>query len=183
MSLLNGILGASADIDPARSPHWLWPEPAELIYGSISSIVVFAVIYKFAGPMIKKSFADRTARIQAEMDAAADAVRDAEAEAADIRQAAGDIASERARLMAEAEAQAAEILASGRQRIDAEVAELEARAETDAAALGGRIGDELRSEIATLSSEATRRLLADTLDDAAQQQMIESFIQKVGSSS
>jgi F-type H+-transporting ATPase subunit b len=86
-------------------------------------------------------------------------------------------------LLAEADAQAADILSDGRARIDAEVAELEARAAADAASMGDRLGDELRAQIVSLSAEVTQRLLAETLDDAAQQQMIEGFIQKVGSSS
>jgi len=61
--------------------------------------------------------------------------------------------------------------------------QLEARAAADAASMGDRLGDELRAQIVSLSAEVTQRLLAETLDDAAQQQMIEGFIQKVGSSS
>jgi len=41
----------------------------------------------------------------------------------------------------------------------------------------------VRTEISRLAAEVSDRLLADTLDDSAQQALIESFIQKVGSSS
>ena len=181
MSLL-AILAADEPIDDARSIHWLFPAPAELIYGTIASLIIFGVIYKFAKPAVKKYFADRTAGIQGELDSSAQAKVEAETEAAEIRQAAGDIGAERQRLLAEADAQAEQLLVDGRARLEAEVAELEARAEADIVATAGRAGDELRAEISGLASAATERLLAGGLDDATQQDLIEGFISKVGQS-
>jgi F-type H+-transporting ATPase subunit b len=60
------------------------------------------------------------------------------------------------------------------------MAELEARAESDIAAAAGRGSDELRSEIARYSGEAVDRIVSDTLDAAAQQDLIEGFIARVG---
>ncbi len=97
-------LFAAEDIDPARSVHWLWPEQAELIYGTIASLLIFGALCKFAGPAIKKAMADRTQGIQTELDESAAAKTEAEAEAARIRQAAGDIDAERQRLFADADA-------------------------------------------------------------------------------
>ena len=82
------------------------------------------------------------------------AKRDAEAEAAQIRQSLGNIEAERQRLLAEADAQAEALLADGRARLDTEVAELEAKADADIAAGAGRAGDELRAEIARLAGAA-----------------------------
>lgn len=183
MSLFGIIASEGKVIDDARSIHWLWPAQAELIYGSIASILIFGALFKFAGPAIKKAMADRTDRIQTELDESAAAQAAAEAEAADIRKAAGDIDAERQRLFAEADAQAETLLADGRERLEAEVAELEARADADLAAASGRANDELRAEISRLAAAATDRVLADgVLDDAAQQQLIENFIAKVGQS-
>ena len=120
-----------------------------------------------AGPVVKKAMADRTtARVQAELDGAATAKATAETEATDIRQALGDIDSERQRIFAEAESQAEAVLADGRQRLDAEIAELEAKADTDIAALGSRSSDELRGEIARLAGAAADRVVERSLDDA-----------------
>lgn len=168
-------------IDPARSIHWLWPADAELIYGTIASIIIFAALFKFAGPAVKKAFAARTEKIQGELDASAAAQAEATAEAAQIRQAAGDIDAERQRLFAEADAQAEQLLSEGRVRLEAEVAELNARADSDITLAGGRVGEELRAEIARLANAATEQALAaGAVDAATQQDLIESFIQKVG---
>jgi F-type H+-transporting ATPase subunit b len=167
--------------DPTVTHHWLLPELPEIIYGGLATLIVVSALVKFAGPVIKKGFTGRTARIQKELDDAAAAKAAASADATGIRSALGDIASERARLLAEADAQAAAVLAEGRQRIAAEVADMEARADADLAVARGRTGDELRSEIAMLAARATPIVVAATLDAATQHELVESFIAKVGS--
>jgi F-type H+-transporting ATPase subunit b len=182
---LIAILAAdgSEPIDDARSIHWLWPADAELIYGTLASLLIFGALFKFAGPAIKKAMADRTERIQTELDESADDQAQADAEAVDIRQAAGDIDAERQRLFAEADTQAEAVLADGRARLEQEVADLEARADADVESAAGRVGDELRAEIARLSNAATEQLIADgVVDDGTQQELIESFISRVGAS-
>lgn len=158
----------------------LLPETAELIYGGIASVIVIAALVKFAGPAVKKAMAARTETIQGELDASVTAKSDADAEAGRIRQALGDIQGERQRLLAEADAQAEAVLGDGRARLEAEVAEMEAKADADIATAAGRSSDELRTEIARRAATAADRVVADTLDAAAQQRLIDDFIQKVG---
>ncbi|MFM7820923.1 MAG: hypothetical protein ACKPAF_08860, partial [Actinomycetota bacterium] len=117
-----------------------------------------------------------------ELDGAAAARTKSESDAAGIRRALGDIEAERKKILAEAETQAAAILADGRARLVKEVAELEAKAEADLAAARGRSGEELRGEIARLSSAAMSASIAASLNDRAQQDLIEGFIKSVGAS-
>ena len=159
------------------------PEPAEIIWGGLASLIIFAALYKFAWPAIKKAMAARTAKIQAELDGAADARSGAATEAAQIRAAKGDIEAERARILAAAAAQAEQVLADGRTRLAAELAELEAKALADIDAAGARAGDELRAEIARLSTAAVDHVVTGSLDESTQQQLIETFIARVGASS
>jgi F-type H+-transporting ATPase subunit b len=160
----------------------IFPPLKELIPGTLASIIVFSLLAWKAGPIIRKSFRARTAGIQKQLDDAAAAKTAADAEAIRIREAQGDIDAERSRLYAEADAQAAALLADGRTRLAAEIAELEARAEADIASAAGRGSDELRTEIAKQSSTAVDVIVRDTLDDAAQQELIEGFIARVGAS-
>lgn len=168
--------------DPSETPHWLWPKPAELIYGGIASFIVFGLLYKLAGPAARKALADRSERIGREIEGAREAKVQAEADAAGIRSALGDVASERAKILADADAQAASLLAEGRARIVAEVADIEAKAASDISASAERGADELRAEIARLAAAATEIAVAETLDAAAQQALVEDFISKVGAS-
>jgi F-type H+-transporting ATPase subunit b len=182
VAALHQVTGAHHDIDDqgytTASP--LWPEQAELIYGGIASVLVIGLLIWKAGPLVKKAMAARTDKIQGELDAAAAAQRDAEAEAERIRQSLGNIEAERQRMLADADTQAAALLADGRARLDAEVAELQAKAESDIVAGAGRAGDEMRAEIARLASTAADRVVERSLDDATQQRLIEDYISKVG---
>jgi F-type H+-transporting ATPase subunit b len=178
MIALTLLAAAEEHID--RSHSWIWPEGYELLFGSIASVLIIALLVWKAGPIVKKSLNDRTARIQGEIDGAATAVTEADAEAAAIRQAVGDIGAERARLLAEADSHADALLVDGRARLEAEIADLHTKADADIAAVVNRSGDELRFEIAHLASGAAERVVEQTLDTDAQRRLVEDFIARVG---
>ena len=185
-AVVNFVLTADDDVTVdtkgivTHSP--IWPETSELIYGTIASLIIFALLVKYAWPVIKAAMIKRTERVQRELDNATNDKAAAELEAADIRQAKGDIAAERERLLAEARQQAAVMHRDGLARIEDEVAELQSRADAEIAASRARVSDELRAEIARLSSSAADRAVASTLDDRTQQDLVERFIQEVGAS-
>jgi F-type H+-transporting ATPase subunit b len=174
------LLAFIAAEDATQTPSKFWPEGYEMLFGIPASILVFFLLWKFAGPAIKKGMAARTAKIQGELDAGEADRAAAEAEAAQIRQAKGDIEAERRRILAEADTQAAALLEDGRVRLAQEIAELEARAEADLVAAESRTTDELRAEIARLSAAAVELVVTGALDDETQQQLIEDFIARVG---
>lgn len=174
------LIALLASENATETHHWLFPEAAEIIYGGISSLLVFFGLFKLAGPVAKKAMADRTARIQKELDDAASAKTSADAEAARIRTALGDINAERARILADAQAQAAAVLADGRTRVQTEVAELEAKAVADIQAAASRQSDELHAEIGRLTAIAVDAVLPTVLDATAQQSLVEDFISTVG---
>lgn len=152
----------------------------EVVIGGLATLIVFAMLWKFAWPTIAKSMQDRTAGIQKDLDESAAARKQAESDAADIRTSLGDIDGERARLFAAAEAQAAALLEDGRARLSQEVAEMESKSEADLAAAAGRGVDDLRADIARYASQAIEASVTGSLDDATQQELIESFIARVG---
>ena len=181
--LLQHLPRAEGDLDDSgnfTTTNWLIPEQAELIYGGIASAIIIAVLVWKAGPMARKAFRDRTERIEEELADSAQDQAQAEAKASQVRTALGDIESERRRILAEADTQAESLLADGRARLAAEISELEAKADADIAAARERVSDELRAEIARYASAAAERVVARSLDDAAQQQLIEDYIQQVG---
>lgn len=189
MSVLGVIIRITAeeelhfDSEGIVTHSWLLPETAEIIWGGLASLIIFGALVKFAGPAIKKGLAGRTEKIQKELDGAAEAKAAAAAEASGIRQAKGDIAAERARILAEADSQAAVVIEDGRARLATELSDLEAKAVADIAASRGRVNDELRAEIARLSNAAVDHVVTGSLDDATHQELIESFIARVGASS
>jgi F-type H+-transporting ATPase subunit b len=162
-----------------ESHHWLLPETFEIIYGGIASTLVIGALIKFAGPIVKKSLAARTERIQNEIDNARNARSNAETEAQQIRSALGDISSERARILAEADAAAAAVLSEGRARVANEMADVEAKALADIANASGRVQDELASDIKRLARIASDKVIASAMNDSVRQDLIENFISGV----
>jgi len=163
-----------------QTPSAIWPEGYELVFGSIATVLIFALLWWKAGPIVKRGMAARTARIQGELDSAAGALESAEAESARIRQALGDIAAERSRILAEADAQAEALLVDGRARLEVEIADMHAKADADIAAVMSRGSDEMRADIARLSSAAADRVVERTIDAETQQRLVEDFISRVG---
>ena len=183
MSLLSVLIAAAEEEEHIdRTHHWLWPEGYELYFGGAAAITIFGLLFWKVTPFAKKALGDRTAKIQGQIDEAAEALTDAEQAATEIRQAKGDIEAERSRLLAEADEQAAALLTEGRARVEREVAELEAKAEADIAATAARDVDELRAEIARSAADVAERVVAETIDEETHQRLIEEFIQKVGAS-
>jgi F-type H+-transporting ATPase subunit b len=180
MNAITGLLVAAGEHDVTQTPSKFWPEGYEIYFGTAASLIIFTLLVKLAGPALKKGLAGRTAKIQAELDSGTADRTAAEAEAAQIRTAKGDIAAERERILADADAQAAAIRDGAAGSLAAELAELEARADSDIEASAGRADAELRAEIARLSIAAVDHVVTGSLDDATQQQLIESFIARVG---
>ena len=180
MNVFVSILSAAED--QSLTKHSFLPEKAEYIYGTIASVVIFVLLFKLAGPAIKKGLAGRTERIDKELLQAFNAKAQSETEAAKVRADKGDIGAERARLLADADATAATMLADGRSRLEAEVADLEAKATADIATGQTRVSGEMQNEVAALAAAATEKVVAGGLDAATHQDLIESFIATVGAS-
>lgn len=185
-SFAAGFVQAEFDIDEdgyVTAANPILPPVKEIFIGGAASLIVFVLLYKYAWPEIKKAMHGRTERIQTEIDDSAAAKAAAETEADEIREALGDVDAERTRLFAEADEQAAALLDDGRQRLDAEIAELETRAEADIASAATRGSDDLRADMARYSSDAIDAVVESSLDDAAQQNLVEGFIARVGAQS
>ena len=54
------LISLFASPDPTQTHSWILPETSEIIYGGISSTIVFALLVKFAFPLAKKALQGRT---------------------------------------------------------------------------------------------------------------------------
>jgi F-type H+-transporting ATPase subunit b len=180
MSSLNALIAAA---DPSQSINPIFAEAKEVIWGGIAFLIILVLMIKLALPPAKKAMAARTARIQSELDAGEAARSNAQTEAQQIRTALGDIGSERARLLAEADTEAAALLVEGRARLEQDVADLMAKARIDLQTASGRVNEELQSEIARASAEAIERAVTESIDYNTHRRLIDDFIAKVGAAS
>ncbi len=170
-----------AEAGAATEAHNPWlPATDEIIWGGLAFLVVGYMLWKYAKPAIVKMLNDRTDRIQRDIDRAQGARSDAEADAARIQSGLTNIDGETARIIAGAADAAVLMEQEGRVRIDAEVAEHLAAAETDLEQARRSAGADMQHQVANLALEATDRIVERELTPQAQQDLVEGFISKVG---
>jgi F-type H+-transporting ATPase subunit b len=165
--------------DCLDAPNPLLPETNEIIWGAVGFTVVFLFLAKFGLPAAKKAMADRTAKIQGDLDDAEAAKTEAEEIKAEYAAKVADAKAESARIIEEAR-QAADQLKSDQQaRLNEELAQARASAQADIDAAKGQAMAELRGEVSDIAIGAAEAVVGANLDRAAQTQLIEDYINRV----
>src|SRR3978361_1008417 len=90
----------------------------ELIWGTLSFLIVLGLLIWKAGPAIKTAMSARTERLAKELDDATEARTDAQAKLADVQHRIADAANERQRILDEATQTADSLKAQLRTRAD-----------------------------------------------------------------
>ena len=118
--------GSKVD-DCQKAPSPILPAKNELIWGTISFVVLFVLLWKFAWPGIKKGMDARTERIRDDLDAAEAAKTEAEHVLDDYQAQLADARNESARIIEEARQQADALRRDQEQRLQTELAEMRER--------------------------------------------------------
>lgn len=178
------ILVEGGTVDECHeSPSPILPALDELVWGSLSFLVLLGLMWKFAFPAIKGGMNARTERIRADLDAAETAKSEAVGVLDGYKAQLADAKAESARIIEEAR-QAADALKKDQEaRLQTELAEARARAAADIESAKAQATADLRGELATLAVGAASAVVNKNLDPAAQTQLIEDYINQVGSSS
>lgn len=164
-----------------EAPNPVLPELNELVWITISFVLVLLLGMKFALPGITKAMSDRTERIRTDLETAERTRLDAEAEAATYRAALGDAQAESARILDEARTAAESVRTERVRAAEAEAEDIKARAVADAESIKAQALADLRSEVVALAVGAAEQVVQRNLDAAAQTELIENYINQVGS--
>ncbi|HCB34119.1 MAG TPA: ATP synthase F0 subunit B [Acidimicrobiaceae bacterium] len=164
----------------AEAPNPIIPAWDEVIWGSLAFLILLVVMWKFAYPAIRKAMEGRTARIQAEIDAAAAANREAQELRAryDARLVEAD--AEAARIVEAARGEAERVRRERLAAIEPEIAERRAQAEADIEAARVRALADVRSQITSLAVGAASQVVMASLDADAHRRLIDDYIDNVG---
>jgi F-type H+-transporting ATPase subunit b len=169
--------------DCQKAPSPILPATNEIIWGTISFVILFFALWKFAWPGMKKGMEARTERIRADLDAADAAKADATHLLDDYKAQLADAKNESARIIEEARQTADGLKHDAEQRLQTELAELRARASADVEAAKAQAISDLRAEVATLAIGAAEVVIQKNLDRQTQVQLIENYINQVGARS
>lgn len=169
--------GVPADCQEAPSP--ILPAPNEILWGSLSFLILFGVLYKFGYPAIKKGMNDRTERIRSDLDRADTAKTEAETELANYQTQLKGAREEATRLRDDARAEMDEYKAQRRSEIDAELNEYRERSKAEADAAKSQAMSDVKSEVAALAIGAAEQVVQKSLDRDTNVALVESYINSV----
>jgi len=169
--------------DCQKAPSPIMPATNELIWGTISFVVLFLLLYKFAWPALKNGMDARTERIRSDLDAADSAKSDAERILEDYRTQLADARNESARIIEEARQAADSLRRDQEQRLQTELAELRERAAGDIEAAKRQAIADLRGDVAELAIGAAEVIVQRSLDRDTQARLVDNYIEQVASRS
>ena len=180
--MLNVFLLAAEGGAPATESHNpIVPELNELVYSLIAFALLLLLFKKFGYKPVKKAMEARTERIRKDLDQAEKAKTEAESILEDYKKQLANAKSESNRIIDEARQQAEKVKADITESANREVAEQKAKATEDIEAARNAAIASLQTSVASMAIELAEKVVEKNLDRDANQRLIDSFIEKVGS--
>jgi F-type H+-transporting ATPase subunit b len=167
--------------DCQKAPSPILPATNEIIWGSISFVILFIVMWRFAMPPVRKMMEAREDKIRGDLERAEEAKGEAEGVLDDYRAQLADARNEASRILEEARQAADQMRRDLIARAEADAAEQRARAQEDIRLASERAMADLRNRVADLSIELAETIVKRNLDRDTQLQLIENYINEVGS--
>ena len=176
--------GFKNDLDDCnKAKSLVSPALPEIVWGGLAFLIVLAVLMKFAFPALKKGLKQREETIRDELEGAARAREEAEAEAAQYRAQIGDARSEANTILEDARADADRIRREMLERAEAEAADTRQRAQEDIRLAQERAMSDLRAQVTDLSIDLAEKVVEHSLDRPTQVALIDRYIDSVGGGS
>src|SRR5215471_20274315 len=144
----------------------------ELIIGSVSFLIVFAVLWRVLFPRIQKTLEERTNEIEGGLERAEAAQREAKQTLEQYQAQLADARHEASRLRQEAQEEGARILAELRERGEAERQRLVSAAHEQIEADRAQAIQALRAEVGALAVELASRVVGESLEEEARQRRV-----------
>jgi F-type H+-transporting ATPase subunit b len=167
--------------DCQEAPNPILPAGNEIVWGALAFAVLFLALLKWGLPAVRKSMAAREERIKGDLERAEQARLEAESELATYRQQLAEAKGEATRILEEARQSADEVRRQIRAQAEQEAGDIRARAQEDAGLAIERARAEVQSQVADLAIELAERIVEHNLDRDTQIQLIENYINQVGS--
>jgi F-type H+-transporting ATPase subunit b len=172
--------GKSVD-DCQEAPNPLVPEVNEIIWGGAAFAVLLFAMWKWGLPAVRNMMHNREERIRADLERAESAKGESEQLLQQYQAQLADARTEAGRIIDEARQAAERVGQEVKARAEEEAREIVARAQADITLQQERALAELRTEVADLSISLAERIVERNLDRTTQMQLVDSFIDEVGS--
>lgn len=170
----------ASDCVKAKNP--ILPAGNEIVWGSITFLVLFFVLAKKGYPAIKKGMDARSDKIRDSLDQAEKAKDEAAQVLEEYKSQLADARNEASRIIEEARQAADKLRQDLKRQAEAEVADIKSRAQEDIAAQVERAKADLQARVGTLSIELAEKIVEKNLDRETNMALVESFIRQAGAS-
>ena len=161
--------------------EFLLPETSELYTGILAFLIVFAVMWRFAVPTMRKLMDERQAAIAGQIEAANDAKAEADQLKADYESQIAGAKTEANAIVDAAREDAETVRADLVAKAEDEAAKIREKAQADADAEKARVLDEAKSEVAGLSVTIAEKVVGDSLDADRQKALVEQYLSQLES--
>lgn len=159
---------------------WLPHDIKEVFWGTLAFLIIIFLLTKFGRKAVVGGLAKRKDGIAEKLGAAEEARVAAEAERDRIKAALADSDAEAARIVEDARQAADQLGTDIAARAQVEAQAVRDRAVTDQASTQAQAQADLSAELSRLALGAAERVVETSLDDAAQQRLIDAYITQVG---
>jgi F-type H+-transporting ATPase subunit b len=167
--------------DCQQSPSVLKPDNSELVWGSISFLILLGLFFRFGYPAVVKTMKARENRIKDDLEQAEGAKSEAETVLSEYRAQLAEARAEAGRIIDEARQAADQVRRDLIARAEADATEQRARAQEDIRLASERAMADLRSRVSELAIELAEKIVERNLDRDTQLALIENYINSVGS--
>lgn len=165
------------------APSPILPATNELIWGSLSFIIVAGGLIKFGFPAVKKGLQAREDKIREDLSTAETSKQDAAAKAASYDAKLADARAEATRIIDEAKEQAGHVRADLVAKAEEEAAGIRSKANADAESVASRALSDIHTQVAELSINLAEKVVKNSLDKKAQLELVDAYISDLGKSS
>ena len=161
---------------------WFIPgDPKELYFGAAAFLIVLFFMATKLFPIIGRALGNQGEKVSSELTAAQEAQDAADAEVAALKAKLGDAEADARRLVDDARAQADKLKHDGAAKAEADAAAIRERAASDVAGMRAQANADIQAEVSAKALAVAEEVATSNLDDATQAQLIEQYIEQVGS--
>jgi F-type H+-transporting ATPase subunit b len=172
---------AEEEAEPVNDAKDLYPHWEELLVGALAFAVLFFFIWKWVLPRVGALLEERRDKIQGDLERAEETRRQAEQELAEYRQQLASAREESNGIIEEARKTAEQLRADIQARAEREAAATVAKAQEEIRAERDRVFQELRGEVGEIAVTLAGRVVGETLDAKTHQRLIDEYIDEVAS--
>ncbi|HEY8339623.1 MAG TPA: F0F1 ATP synthase subunit B [Egibacteraceae bacterium] len=170
---------AAAEGEEASGVALVLPDAAELIWGAVAFVLLLAVLVWKVFPALNRMLEERAAKIQGQIEEAEAQRVEAEKLRRQYEEQLADARSEANRIVEAAREQAERVRADIVAKAEEEASQIVARARSDAEAERGRLIQDLRGQVATLSVQLASRIVQKELDAEQHRALVDQYINEL----